>query len=85
MVKNLSADAGDTGLMPGPGTNIPYASGQKSLFTTTTESTHSRAHVPQQEKPVHTARESPHMATKTRKSRQSACQKGQWEHTAKIK
>ena len=37
MVKNLPANAGDTGLIPGPGTKIPHAVEQLNLCTTTTE------------------------------------------------
>ena len=37
MVKNLPANAGDTGSIPGPGTKIPHAAGQPSLCVTTTE------------------------------------------------
>ena len=35
--KNLPAIAGDTGSIPGQGTKIPHAKGQRSLYTTTTE------------------------------------------------
>ena len=37
VVKNPPANAGDTGLIPGLGTKIPYALRQLSLCTTTTE------------------------------------------------
>ena len=43
MVKNLPANAGDTGSIPGQGTKIPHAIGQLSLHTTTTEPTWSGA------------------------------------------
>ena len=51
MVKNPPSNAGDTGLIPGWGTKIPHARGQSSLCAATTESLHSRACAPQQEKP----------------------------------
>ena len=35
--KNPPANAGDVGLIPGPGTKIPRAAGQLSLCATTTE------------------------------------------------
>ena len=37
MVKNPPANAGDTGLLPGPETKIPHAGGQLSSCGTTTE------------------------------------------------
>ena len=37
MVKNLPANAGDAGSIPGLGTKIPHSMGQLSLFTTPTE------------------------------------------------
>ena len=37
MVKNLPANAGDIGLIPGPGTNIPLATGHLSLCSTIIE------------------------------------------------
>ena len=37
VVNNLSANAGDTGSIPGPGTKIPQAVGQLSSGATTTE------------------------------------------------
>ena len=37
MVGNLSCNEGDVGLIPGPGTRIPHATGQLSTCTTTTE------------------------------------------------
>ena len=40
VVKNLPSSAGDTGLIPGQGTNIPHAVGQLSPHVTTTEPTH---------------------------------------------
>ena len=47
VVKNPPSNAGDEGLSPGQGTKIPHALGQISQRAATTESTHSRAHVPQ--------------------------------------
>ena len=38
VVKNPPSNAGDVGLIPGPGTKIPHATGQLSLLTTTRES-----------------------------------------------
>ena len=35
VVKNLPANVGDMGLIPGPGTEIPYAAGQLSPWATT--------------------------------------------------
>ena len=40
VVKNPPANAGDTGWTPGPGTKIPHASGQLSLYIATTEPMH---------------------------------------------
>ena len=37
MVENLSCNARDVGLIPGPGTKIPHATGQLSTCTVTTE------------------------------------------------
>ena len=37
MVKNLPANTGDMGLIPGLGTRIPQAAGQLSLCTITIE------------------------------------------------
>ena len=37
MVKNLPANAGDAGSIPGLGTKIPHSMGQLSLFTIPTE------------------------------------------------
>ena len=37
VAKNLPATAGDIDSIPGPGTKIPYATGQLSLCATTTE------------------------------------------------
>jgi len=39
VVKNLTADTGDTGLIPGPGTKIPCPSGQPRLCAIATEPT----------------------------------------------
>ena len=46
VVKNLPSNAGDTGSIPGGGTQIPHAMGQLSLYTST------------REKPVHPKAES---------------------------
>ena len=51
MIKNLSADAWDAGLMLGLGTKIPHATVQLSLCATATESAGPRACAPQ-EKPL---------------------------------
>ena len=58
VVKNLPANAGDTGSSPGLGTKIPHAVGQLSLRATTTEAHEPRAHALHKrshhnEKPVH--------------------------------
>ena len=49
LVKNLPSNAGEVGSIPGWGTKIPYAAGELSLHTTTTEFAHlsERARVPQ--------------------------------------
>ena len=39
VVKNPPSNARDTGSIPGPGTKIPHAMEQQSLFSTTTEPT----------------------------------------------
>ena len=39
VVKNPSCNAGDAGLIPGQGTKIPHAAGQRSPHATTTEPT----------------------------------------------
>ena len=44
VVESLPSNAGDTGLILGPGTKILYATGQLSLSTTATEPRCSRAH-----------------------------------------
>ena len=49
MVKNLPANAGDTGSIPGLGTKITRAVGQLSLCATTL-SPHPRTQAPQQDK-----------------------------------
>ena len=49
VVKNSSASAGDTGLIPGPG-RFPHAIEQLSLCATASEAQVSRARAPQQEK-----------------------------------
>ena len=56
VVNNLSADAGDTGSIPGPGTKIPHAVGQLSsgpqllsLHAATAQLTCPRAHAQPQE------------------------------------
>ena len=61
VIKNPPANAGDTGSTHGPGTKILHATGQLlSPHSTTTEPTSSRAHAPQQEKPMcHNLREAP--------------------------
>ena len=53
-VKNLPSKAGDAGSIPGQGTKIPYATGQLSSCSATTESACPRAWVPQQERNPHT-------------------------------
>ena len=40
MVKNLACKAGDPGLIPGWGTEVPHAKGQLTPFTTTNEPVH---------------------------------------------
>ena len=40
MVKNLSSNTGDTGLIPGGRTKIPHAVGQRSLCSATKEPMH---------------------------------------------
>ena len=50
MVKNLPCNAGDSGSIPGWGTNIPHATGQLSPQTAATEPTCSGAHAPRLEK-----------------------------------
>ena len=47
VVKNPPCNAGDTGSVPGRGAEIPYATGQLSLQTSTTEPESSRASEPQ--------------------------------------
>ena len=47
VVKNLPSNAGDIGLIPGWGTNIPHAMGQLSPCAATTEPMCPRAHMPQ--------------------------------------
>ena len=37
LVKNLPGNAGDVGLIPGQGTNIPKAAEQRSQYATNTE------------------------------------------------
>ena len=51
VVKNLPANAGDTGWISGSGTKMPPATGQLSLCATATEPTGPEAHALQQEKP----------------------------------
>ena len=48
LVQNPPSSAGDVGSTPGQGTKIPHAVGQLNLQAATTETTHSRACVPQQ-------------------------------------
>ena len=55
MVRNLTCNAGDTGLIPGLGTKIPHASEQVSPHTATSEPV----------RPQHTIA---HDATKTQRS-----------------
>ena len=43
VVKNLPSNAGNTGLIPGPGSKIPHATGQQSPCTTASY----RAYTPQ--------------------------------------
>ena len=50
VVKNPPTNAGDTGLIPGPG-RFPHAAGQLSSHVTTTESKHPEVCALQQEKP----------------------------------
>ena len=49
VVENPSCNAGDAGSIPGGGTKMPYAAGQLSPHTTTTEPRCSGAHMPQPE------------------------------------
>ena len=49
VVKNLPANRGDMGSIPGP--EIPHATEQQSLSATTTDSLHPKAHTLKQEKP----------------------------------
>ena len=52
VVKNLPANAGDTGSSPGPGrSHIPHAAEQLIPWATTTEARVPTARAPQQEKP----------------------------------
>ena len=44
VVENLSCNTGNVGWIPGGATKIPYAAGQLSLSTTTTEPSRSEAH-----------------------------------------
>ena len=71
-VKNLPSNAGDVGLIPGRGTEIPHAVGQLSPCATTIElkRLNKRAQVPQTTEPkcpgAHTPqleRENPHTTT----------------------
>ena len=43
-IKNLSSSAGDEGSIPGQGTKIPYATGQLSPLTKSTEPTREAMH-----------------------------------------
>ena len=74
MVKNLSANAGDAGSIPGQGTKIPHAAGLLSPCTSTREHAHHnyRAHLPwsphatTRERPMHRNRKKiPHATTRT--------------------
>ena len=51
VVKNPPSNAGDEGLIPGPGTKIPHAAGQLSPCTTTAEPMRSGARAPQLKSP----------------------------------
>ena len=60
VVENLPSNAGDASSIPGQGAKIPHAAGQLSpstalenLCATTIEPASSRAHTPQQEKPIY--------------------------------
>ena len=73
MVKNLPANAGDLGLIPGGGTKISHAARQLSPQATTTELVrlNERAHVPQTTEPMRPGthapqlkRENPHATTR---------------------
>ena len=66
MVKNPPSNAGDMGLIPGPGTKFPHATGQLSPCGTTTEPMHSGAHMLWS--PRATTREKP-----TRQNEEPAC------------
>ena len=54
VVKNLPCNAGDVGSIPGQGTKIPHAAGQRSLRATTTELVrlNERGQVPQTTEPT---------------------------------
>ena len=56
VVKNLPANLGDMGFIPGLGTKISHSAGQLSLGTTTTEPTHSRAPATRKSPPTATKR-----------------------------
>ena len=49
MINNSLCNAGNVGLIPGWGHNIPYATEKLSPLVATTEPTHPGAHVPQLE------------------------------------
>jgi len=51
-VKNPPANAGDTGLITGPGTKISHARGKLSLLATNYWACRTRVCAPQQEKPL---------------------------------
>ena len=65
VVKNLPANAGDVGSIPGRGTKIPHAAEQLSPCLTTTELSrfNEKACVPQTTEPTH-APWSPHVTTR---------------------
>ena len=66
VIKNPCSNAWDPGSIPSWETKIPHAAGQLSLCAATTEPAHPKAHVPQLEKPSHTATgESLHTPTKS--------------------
>lgn len=78
VVKNPAFNAGDLALILGGGTKIPYASGQLSPWSMTTEPEHPAACDPSKEKPaccknrgLCTTRRSPHASRKTKHSRKT--------------
>ena len=74
MVKNLPSNAGDIGLIPGPGTHIPHAIEQLNPCTATTQPRHSGACTQQPVRNQLAAMKIPHEATKIpRDSTKIAC------------